>query len=136
MDFNLDGMLDLVEMNYGDRVKLWRNVGSGDAEKPTQMGHWLGLKLAQTGPNPDAIGAWIEVKVGDLMFRRELTIGGGHAGGQLGWIHVGLGPADHAEVRVQWPDGESGPWVTVKADGFFVIERGAASAERWLAPGQ
>ena len=43
--------------------------------------------------------------------RRELTIGGGHVGGQLGWIHVGLGSATGAQVRVQWPDGETGPWL-------------------------
>ncbi len=30
-DFNLDGLLDLVEVNYLDKVALWRNLGSGDA---------------------------------------------------------------------------------------------------------
>ena len=30
-DFNLDGLPDLVEVNYLDKVGLWRNVGSGDA---------------------------------------------------------------------------------------------------------
>ena len=40
-----------------------------------------------------------------------MTIGGGHAGGQLGWIHFGLGDADGAEIRVEWPDGETGPWL-------------------------
>jgi len=29
------------------------------------MGHWLELKASQPGPNRDAIGAWIEVKVGE-----------------------------------------------------------------------
>ena len=37
------------------------------------------------------IGAWIEVTVGETTLRREVTVGGGHAGGQLGWIHFGLG---------------------------------------------
>jgi hypothetical protein len=135
-DFNLDGLLDLIELNYGDRVKLWRSVGSGDATQPTPMGHWLALQLAQPGPNRDAIGAWIEVKVGDVTLRRELTVGGGHIGGQLGWIHFGLGPANDARVRVQWPDGETGPWVDVKANGFDVIERGATAAEPWLPGSQ
>ena len=31
---------------------------------------------------------------GDRVMRREVTVGGGHAGGQLGWIHFGLGDAD------------------------------------------
>jgi hypothetical protein len=85
-------MLDLVEVNYGAPVKLWRNVGSGDAAKPAPDGQLARARGHQPGPNRDAIGAWIEVKVGDDTMRRELTVGGGHAGGQLGWVHFGLGP--------------------------------------------
>jgi hypothetical protein len=136
VDFNLDGLIDLVEVNYKDRVQLFRNVGSGDAGQPSPMGHWLALEVAQPGPNRDAIGAWIEVRVGDLTLRRELTVGGGHGGGQLGWIHFGLGPANDAQVRVDWPDGETGPWIKVKANGFVVIERGATAAQPWLPGGQ
>ena len=57
--------------------------------------------------------------------RREVTVGGGHAGGQLGWIQFGLGPATSAEVRVQWPDGEQGPWQSVTADGHVILDRAA-----------
>jgi hypothetical protein len=134
-DFNLDGMLDLVEVNYGTGVKVWRNVGSGDAAKPVQMGNWLAIQPAQTGPNRDAIGAWIEVKVGETTMRRELTVGGGHAGGQIGPTHFGLGPAGEAQVRVQWPDGVVGPWITVAAGQSVVIERGATQA-RPASPSQ
>ena len=131
VDFNLDGLLDLVEVNFRSPVLLWRNVGAGDATTPAPMGHWLGLRPTQPGPNRDAIGSWIEVKVGDLTLRRELTVGGGHVGGQLGWTHFGLGPAASAEVRVQWPDGEWGPWIRVDADQFAVIERGADEPRAW-----
>lgn len=134
-DFNLDGMLDLVELNLGDAVKLWRNVGSGDAARPAPMGHWVAIRATEPGPNRDAIGAWIEVQVGDVTLRRELTVGGGHVGGQLGWIHFGLGPAGEARVRVQWPDGEMGPWTEVRADGFVEVQRGATEARPWLPPG-
>jgi len=75
LTFNLDGMLDLVEVNYGAPVKVWRNVGKGTAAAPVQMGNWLAVQAAQPGPNLDAIGAWIEVKVGDTTLRRELTVG-------------------------------------------------------------
>jgi hypothetical protein len=133
-DFNLDGMLDLIEVNYGDRVRVWRNVGSGDSGQPAQMGKWLAIRPTQSTPNRDAIGAWIEVQLGDTTLRRELTIGGGHAGGQLGWTHFGLGGADAAQVRVLWPDGEVGPWLSVTANQFFVVERGANQPRRWLPP--
>ena len=134
VDLNLDGMLDLVVVNRQANVTLWRNVGSGDAAKPAPMGHWISMRLHQPAPNVDAIGAWVEVRVGDRTVSREVTVGGGHAGGQLGWIHAGLGTADRAEVRVQWPDGEVGPWTPVAADTFVTIDRGTAEAKPWTPP--
>ena len=127
-------MLDLVEVNRRENVSVWRNVGSGDAARPAPMGDWLALQLEQPGPNRDAIGSWIEVKVGDRTLRREVTVGGGHVGGQLGWIHFGLGAADAAQVRVQWPDGEQGPWQDVTANQFVVVERGASEVRPWPRP--
>jgi hypothetical protein len=135
VDFNLDGLLDLVEVDYGGPVKLFRNVGSGDAAKPAPMGHWIGVRLEEPGPNRDAIGAWIEVRVGGTITQRELTIGGGHISGQLGWVHFGLGTATGADVRVQWPDGEIGPWIHVPADQFAVVDRGATQAQLWQPSG-
>ncbi len=122
-DFNLDGLLDVVQVVRRDDVRVWHNAGSGDAAGTEPMGHWLALQLDQPGANGFGVGAWIEVRAGDRTTLRQLTVGGGHAGGQLGWIHFGLGEASSAEVRVQWPAGEFGPWQKVGADGFFVIVR-------------
>ncbi|MFQ5947520.1 MAG: CRTAC1 family protein [Acidimicrobiia bacterium] len=133
-DFNLDGMLDLVQVNRRENVKLWRSVGWGEAAQPAPMGDWIAVQLDQPGHNRDAIGSWIEVRIGDRTLQREVTIGGGHAGGQLGWIHFGLGAADGAEIRVQWPDGEAGPWLEVGANQFTTVERGASEAYPWLPP--
>ena len=131
VDLNMDGLLDLVEVNRRAPVHVWRNVGAGTADAPAQMGNWVGLRLHQDAPNQDAIGAWVEVRVGEQVTPREVTIGGGHAGGQLGWIHFGLGDGASAEVRVTWPDGEVGPWIPVDANGFATIERGAPAGEPW-----
>ena len=77
------------------RSRLWRNVGVGRRREAGPDGPLAGPPAsASPDPNRDAIGAWVEVKVGDATLRRELTVGGGHVGGQLGWIHFGLGPAD------------------------------------------
>lgn len=133
-DFNLDGLLDLVLVNYGGPVRLWRNVGAGDASHPRAMGNWIALGVQQSAPNADAIGAWVEVRLGDRILRRELTIGGGHAGGQLGWIHFGLGAASGADVRVGWPGGETGPWMHVSANKFALVQRGASDVRPW-SPG-
>jgi hypothetical protein len=133
-DFNLDGALDLVEMNYGAPVRLWRNVGPGGNAGPAAMDHWIAVRLAEPRPNLDAIGSWLEVQVGSKTIEREVVVGGGHASGQLGWIHIGLGPAATARVRVQWPDGQVGPWLRVDADHFYGVDRAAGTAVRWEPP--
>ena len=130
-DLNLDGLLDLVVVNRRENVQVWRNVGSGDADSPAAMGNWLAVRLEQPGTNRDAIGAWIEVRSGNRVSLRELTVGGGHVSGQLGWSHFGLGAADDAEVRVTWPDGEVGPWQQVAANGHAIVDRATGEVQPW-----
>ena len=134
-DLNLDGLLDLVVVNRREKVKLWMNVGSGEADDPERMGDWMAVRLHQEGPNRDGVGSWIEVRIGRHTLRREVTVGGGHAGGQHGWIHFGLGSADGATIRVQWPNGEHGPWIDVKANQFLTIDRARGDAQVWTPPG-
>ena len=137
VDLNGDGLLDMLVVNRWDKAQLWRNVGAGTADKPLPMGHWLQLRLKQAGANRDAVGAWVEVDLGDAMgkrvIRQELTVGGGHASGHLGWMHFGLGSAQAARVRVQWPQGTWGPWQAVAADSFYNVdkERGVSA---WKVP--
>ncbi len=124
-DFNRDGLLDLVEVYLDAPTRVWRNVGAGTATAPAAMGHWLDIALQQPGGNRDAIGSWVDVRIGDTVVQREVTVGGGHISGTLAPMHVGLGPATQVDVRVQWPDGETGPWLPAAADQAIVIERGA-----------
>jgi hypothetical protein len=131
VDLNLDGMLDLVEVNRAENVKVWRNLGWGTPDHPSQMGNWIAVDVVDPATNTDAIGAWVEVKIGDRTVRREITVGGGHAGGQSTWAHFGLGPSGQAEVRVLWPDGEEGPWMPVSANQFVRITRGDLELEPW-----
>lgn len=133
-DLNLDGLPDLVVATYGDVPRVWRNLGAThvpDATEAAPMGHWLGVRLSEDGPNRDAIGAWLEVKAGDAVLRRELTVGGGHIGGQAPWTHFGLGPAGRAEIRIQWPDGETGPWLPVDTDRYVIVDRATGSVRDW-----
>jgi hypothetical protein len=126
VDFNLDGLLDLVVVNRWEPAELWRNT-TADA------GNWLQLRLRQPGPNPDAIGSWIEVRLGDVVQRREVTSGGGHAGGSLGWWHMGIGAEKAPEIRVIWPDGSAGAWQRVEANAFYDVGRDG-TARPWLPP--
>jgi len=135
VDLNLDGMLDLVVVHRGATVTLWRNVGSGDAATPEAMGHWIDVRLQQPAPNVDAIGAWLDVRVGDRTTEREVTIGGGHVSGDLGWLHSGIGSATSADVRVHWPDGSVSPWMTMGADSRATISRGESTPTSWTPEG-
>ena len=125
VDFNNDGLLDLVVVNRNDKAQLWRNTS-------TNLGHWIEFKLQQPDSNRDAIGAWIEVKHGDKIMRREITSGGGHASGENGWWHFGLDDKAEAEMRVVWPDGTKDEWQTLKADQLYTVSK-AAPAKIWIA---
>lgn len=135
VDLNLDGLLDMVIVNRRAPVTLWRNVGGGDAGGAKPMGGWFDVRLQQPAPNVDAIGAWLDVRTGDTTTTREVTVGGGHVSGELGWLHTGLGSADHAEVRVEWPDGTVGPWMTVRSGQRVTIARGETALREWAPEG-
>jgi hypothetical protein len=132
-DLNGDGMLDMVVVNRWEKAQLWRNVGAGTADKPLPLGRWLQLRLSQPGGNRDAIGAWVEVDLGGRIVRQELTVGGGHASGHLGWMHFGLGDAREVKLRVQWPHGPWNEWLPLRADAFYRIDRERGASE-WKAP--
>lgn len=114
-DLNLDGKLDVVVVERREPVRLWRNTG--------EAGNWLAVDLRQPAPNVHAIGAWVEVRLGNTVIPVERTIGGGHAGGELVPLHFGLGEAQAAELRVVWPDGDTSPWIGVDANQFVVVDR-------------
>ena len=137
-DLDLDGRLDLVQVLRRDNVRIWDNTGAaGAASGATNetAGHWLGVALDQDVLNHDAIGAWVAVRVGNrIITEREVTVGGGHASGTLGPIHFGLGSADQADVRVTWPDGETGPWIPVGADQYVTLDRETGEVSPWRLP--
>ncbi|GFE49815.1 hypothetical protein So717_15680 [Roseobacter cerasinus] len=97
-DFDGDGQLDLVVMNRRAPMELYRNVTPATR-------HWLAVELRQDGKNTRAVGALVEVTADGVTQVQEVTVGGGHAGGQAGPLHFGLGDADFATARVTWPDG-------------------------------
>ncbi|MEL6750654.1 MAG: CRTAC1 family protein [Pseudomonadota bacterium] len=140
-DFDRDGMLDLLVVNRGAPVSLFRNAGRvAEGSRALPMGNFLAIELRdKTGANISAVGARISVKTGNLTQNQTVAIGGGHASGQSGFQHFGLGVAERASVRVQWPataDGER-EWshaYRAFANSHIVITKGAAEPMMWFPP--
>ena len=122
-DLNLDGLLDVVVVNRMAPLMVWQNLTEG-------AGNWLELALRQPAPNSRAIGAWVELKGPNGLQTRELTIGGGHAGGSASWLHFGLGAAERAEIRVIWPDGAASDWLPLAANSRVTLWRDDAAGLR------
>ena len=89
-----------------ERLALPQPRGQVDDGSPLPMGNWSEIKLVEPNPNRNAVGARISIKTGTRSQTRSVQVGGGDASGHAGWIHVGLGTAERAEIRVQWPDGD------------------------------
>ena len=103
VDLNADGLLDIVVVNRRAPMEIWQNVTA-------DTGAWVAVEPRQQGVNARAVGAWVELRADGLVQSREVTVGGGHAGGQAGPLHFGLGAAEAAEARVIWPDGTASGW--------------------------
>lgn len=131
VDLNGDGRLDIAVVNRRAPLEVWQNVTPG-------TGGWLALALEQPGPNRNAIGGWIEVETGhghghghgqdearEKWHLREITVGGGHAGGAAGFQHFGLGDAGEIGIRVTWPDGTRSETIHVGPDQALTLVRSA-----------
>lgn len=116
VDLNLDGLLDIVVINRRENVEILEN-------KTEVTGNFLSVQLAQEGANLNAVGAWIEVKDGARIWSREVTVGGGHAGGQAGFHHFGLGHATNIKLRVIWPHSDPSEWIQVRTNQHIQIKR-------------
>lgn len=124
-DFNLDGKMDIVVVNRRENAAVWHNI-------TPNTGHFVDVMVHQSGPNRDSIGAWIEVDDEHHITRREITIGGGHAGGSLGWRHFGVDSATSVKMRMIWPDGQTDDWAIYASDARYLVQRGQ-SATLWSA---
>jgi len=134
VDLNADGLLDILVVNRGDNVSLFRHTGMAYQNRTRAGGNWLKLELSQPGTNPFAIGSRISIKTGNHVQERRIQVGGGHASGSLGFVHVGLGVAERAVVRIQWPDGQWSSAYKVFANHHLILQRDVATATQWFAP--
>jgi hypothetical protein len=97
VDLNKDGLLDLAVINRRAPMELYQNTS-------TETGAWLGVSLVRQTGNRFEVGAVVTVTTELGAETQQLSVGGGHAGGQLVPLHFGLGAATTAKVQVEFPD--------------------------------
>ena len=105
-DFDNDGDLDLLLVNFYDNLVLYRNS--------TDDGRWLRIKaVGRSASNPDALGARIRVTAAAggqqrLVGMRQIQSGTGYARCSPLEAHFGLGSLQGAtfSVEVQFPSGK------------------------------
>lgn len=115
-DYDDDGTLDLFVANQGQPSLLYH----GRLAEDGSSSHWLGIVLVgrpdapnPSGPRPlastaNAIGARVELQVGDRTLVREVSGGTGFASQSEFRLHFGLGAgAAPARMVVRWPSGRT-----------------------------
>jgi hypothetical protein len=116
-DLDGDGLLDLYQTNAAQPALLFRNVSP-------RPGHWLGLSLAGTRSNRDAIGARVVVRAGAESWLREVNGGNAYASQSTTRLHFGLGAVEKVEaVEVRWPSGLRESF-RVEVDRYSTLEEG------------
>lgn len=132
VDLNADGLLDLAVVNRDAPLSLFRQLGARSPQGPRPTGNWLKIALTQERGNRNAIGARLAIQTGNHVQMRRIQVGGGHASGSAGFVHIGLGVAERASVRVQWPDGEWSSPYRLFANHHALIERGQTGFRYWF----
>ena len=118
VDLNLDGQLDIIVINREANAQIWRNTQN-------KQHNWLQLRLEHPN-NSYGIGSWLELDLDGRTVHKEITVGGGHASGELGFTHFGLGKAEKVRLRVHWFDGLSSSWMTLEANRRYHLNLAGA----------
>jgi len=121
-DIDNDGDIDLLVASLNDRPVLLRN------DSPRNGHHWVSVRLIDHGRNPDAIGAVVKVRAGELTLMRQRVSGGGYLSQHDARLHFGLGTNDKIDsVEVVWPDGGRQVMKDLPVDRVVTIERQAGT---------
>ena len=99
LDFDRDGLVDLVVMEHGGRASLLKNTSR-------TRGHWLRVRLTQTGGNSSALGARVYITTAGRTQMQELGASSSYLSQNEQVLHFGLGEAMTIDnLRIVWPNG-------------------------------
>ncbi len=132
-DWDLDGDLDLWTTNRnGPRVRFFENSFSNQP-------NFLGLKLVGTSAdcNRDAIGARVEVQLGDkrsATLIRTVRSGDGYLSQSSRRVLFGLGDAKSiGRLRVRWPNGQVEEFSLPAVNAHYQLRQGTGKCQPIVA---
>jgi hypothetical protein len=121
LDFDRDGLMDLVFPDHNGHVRVLR----GATDSP---GNWLRIELEGVQANRDAIGARVEVHVGDQILTRYVSGGDSFCSQSEPAMLMGLGGAAQVDqIVVHWGSGASELFGAAPA-GDVILTQGAGAA--------
>ncbi len=108
LDFDNDGDLDIaINHNPGDNDDAGRRSAVLLRNDIGDRRGWLAVELKGTRSNPDAAGATVTVRAGDLSQMRLVSAGSSYASQHAMRLQFGLGDLELVdELEVRWPSGE------------------------------
>ncbi|MFK8015305.1 MAG: CRTAC1 family protein [Gammaproteobacteria bacterium] len=117
-DIDKDGDLDVIITQPARAPRLLRN-------DQAHGNHWLRLLLRQDGPNRDALGAKVEVRVSAEASPqyRYLATGKSYLSSVEFPLTFGLGQSTQADVDVIWPDGQRQTFSDLASDQEHLLLR-------------
>jgi len=123
VDWDADGDLDLWLANRtGPQLRLMLNRLESDAR-------WVAFRLEASAGNRDAIGARVELRVGERTLVRTLRAGEGFLSQSSKQLHFGLGAADTIdELVVHWLGGAAEKFSGVAPGQLYRLRQGSGKA--------
>ena len=119
-DVNGDGALDILVVNRDAGAELLMSTLATRAANP---GNWILLDVRERSGAP-ALGATLEVEVGERTVRKDVRAGYGYLSSHDPRVHLGLGTATGIDGgRVRWSDGARERFGPLPAGGVHRLTR-------------
>jgi len=114
-DFNRDGQLDAFVTHLDQPISILKNETISD-------GAWISIEPVGTQSERDAIGAQLEVRIGDQRWIHQRLAGNGFECSNDPSIYLGLGRIQSIdELTITWPSGSTSRFQNVSPNKRYRV---------------
>lgn len=118
LDFDRDGSIDFLVNHLDQPLALLH-------DQTDAKGHWLQLELVGTESERDAIGAKVQLTVGDEQWTQWVTAGDGYFSSDEPIVVFAMDvPEESGQIEVSWPSGGQQVWERVQLDRRYLVVEG------------